>query len=121
MNPKNPQFKNLFFGISGITALAYGGKTASEAIKDVQVKKYSADVELDLQKRLVATELRNFKAKKDSAIEPLCEEFFAQKYTGKSPEELKIMADNILLKIAIPIFYYMLKYLHNETRKQFFF
>ncbi|MBQ7764919.1 hypothetical protein IJ384_06115 [bacterium] len=99
MNPKNPQFKNLFFGISGITALAYGGKTASEAIKDVQVKKYSADVELDLQKRLVATELRNFKAKKDSAIEPLCEEFFAQKYTGKSPEELKIMADNILFEI----------------------
>ena len=60
---------------------------------------YSADVELDLQKRLVATELRNFKAKKDSAIEPLCEEFFAQKASGKSPEELKIMADNILFEI----------------------
>ena len=99
MNPKNPQFKNLFIGISGITALAYGGKTASEAIRDVQVKKYSADVELDLQRRLVATELRNFKAKKDSAIEPLCEEFFAQKAKGKSPEELKIMADNILFEI----------------------
>lgn len=99
MNPKNPQFKNLFIGISGVSALAYGGKTASEAIKDVQVKKYSADVELDLQKRLVATELRNFKAKKDSAIEPLCEEFFAQKAKGKSPEELKIMADNILFEI----------------------
>ena len=99
MNPKNPQFKNLFFGISGISALAYGGKTASEAIKDVQVKKYSAEVELDLQKRLVATELRNFKAKKDSAIEPLCEEFFTQKAKGKSPEDLKIMADNILFEI----------------------
>ena len=99
MNPKNPQFKNLFFGISGISALAYAGKTASEAIKDVQVKKYSADVELDLQKRLVATELRNFKAKKDSAIEPLCEEFFVQIANGYSPEELKIMADNILFEI----------------------
>ena len=99
MNPKNPQFKNLFFGISGISALAYGGKTASEAIKDVQVKKYSAEVELDLQKRLVATELRNFKAKKDSAIEPLCEEFFTQKAKGKSPEDLKIIADNILFEI----------------------
>lgn len=99
MNPNNPQFKNLFIGISGISALAYGGKTASEAIKDVQVKKYSADVELDLQRRLVATELRNFKAKKDSAIEPLCEEFFRQKASGKSPEELKIMADNILFEI----------------------
>ena len=99
MNPNNPQFKNLFIGISGISALAYGGKTVSEAVKDVQVKKYSADVELDLQKRLVATELRNFKAKKDSAIEPLCEEFFTQKARGKSPEELKIMADNILFEI----------------------
>lgn len=99
MNPKNPQFKNLFFGISSVTALAYGGKTFFEAIKDVQVKKYSADVELDLQKRLVATELRNFKAKKESAIEPLCEEFFMQKTNGKSPEELKIMADNILFEI----------------------
>lgn len=99
MNPKNPQFKNLFIGISGISALAYCGKTTSEAVKDIQVKKYSADIELDLQKRLVATELRNFKAKKDSAIEPLCEEFFIQKEKGKSPEELKIIADNILFEI----------------------
>lgn len=99
MNPKNSQFKNLFVGISGITALAYCGKTATEAIKDVQVKKYSADVELNLQKRLVSTELRNFKAKKESAIEPLCEEFFIQKNNGKSPEELKVMADNILFEV----------------------
>jgi hypothetical protein len=99
MNPKNPQFKNLFFGISGITALAYGGKTFVEAVKDVQVKKYNAETELELQKRLVATELRNFKAKKESAIEPLCNEFFEQKANGKSPEELKIMADNILFEI----------------------
>ena len=99
MNPKNPQFKNLFFGIAGISALAYGGKAASEAVKEVQVKKYSADIELNLQKRLVATELRNFKAKKDSAIEPLCREFFIQKRQGKSPEELKVIADNILFEI----------------------
>ena len=99
MNPKNPQFKNLFFGIAGISALAYGGKSAAEAIKEVQVKKYSADIELNLQKRLVATELRNFKAKKDSAIEPLCKEFMLQKEQGKSPEELKVMADNILFEV----------------------
>ena len=99
MNPKNPQFKNLFFGIAGISALAYAGKAASEAVKEVQVKKYSADIELDLQRRLVATELRNFKAKKDSAIEPLCEEFFEQKRQGKAPQELKMIADNILFEI----------------------
>ena len=99
MNPKNPQFKNLFFGITGVSALAYGGKTLVEAVKEVEVKKYSAEVELNLQKRLIATELRNFKAKKESAIEPLCEDFFVQKTAGKSPEELKVMADNILFEI----------------------
>ncbi len=99
MNPKNPQFKNLFFGISGVSALAYGGKTLTEAVKEVQVKKYNAETELNLQRRLVSTELRNFKAKKESAIEPLCEEFFVQKARGKSQEELKIMADNILFEI----------------------
>ena len=99
MNPKNPQFKNLFFGIAGISALAYGGKAAAEAIKEVQVKKYNAQIELDLQNRLVSTELRNFKAKKESAIEPLCDEFFKQKANGKSREELKIIADNILFEI----------------------
>ncbi len=99
MNPKNPQFKNLFFGIAGISALGYGGKAAAEAVKEVQVKKYNADIELNLQKRLVATELRNFKAKKDSAIEPLCEEFMKQKREGKSPEELKVIADNILFEV----------------------
>ena len=99
MNPKNPQFKNLFFGIAGISALAYGGKTAAEAVKDVQVKKYNAEIELNLQKRLVSTELRNFKAKKESAIEPLCDEFMKQKQEGKSKKELKIIADNILFEI----------------------
>ena len=99
MNPKNPQFKNLFFGIAGVSALAYGGKTATEAVKDVQVKKYNAETELELQKRLVSTELRNFKAKKESAIEPLCDEFYLQKDAGKSKEELKIIADNILFEI----------------------
>lgn len=99
MNPKNPQFKNLFFGIAGVSALAYGGKSVVEAIKEVQVKKYNAEIELDLQKRLVSTELRNFKAKKESAIEPLCDEFFKQKQDGKSKEDLKIIADNILFEI----------------------
>ncbi len=99
MNPKNPQFKNLFFGIAGISVLAYGGKTAAEAVKDVQVKKYNAQTELELQRRLVSTELRNFKAKKESAIEPLCDEFYLQKDAGKSKEELKIIADNILFEI----------------------
>lgn len=99
MNPKNPQFRNLFFGITGISAIGYCGKVGTEALREVEVKKYNAETELNLQKRLVSTELRNFKAKKESAINPLCEEFYAQKRSGKSAEELKTIADNILFEI----------------------
>lgn len=99
LDTSNPLFKNLFFGITGVTALSYGGKAVGEAIKEVQVKKMNAETELDLQKRLVATELRNFKAKKDAAIDPLCEEFYNQLERGKPKEELKVIAENILFEV----------------------
>ncbi len=99
LDTDNKQFKQLFFGIAGITAIGYAGKLTGDAIKEVQVKKINAQTELDLQKRLVSTELRNFKAKKDSAINPLVEEFYKQKDAGKPQEELKVIADNILYEI----------------------
>lgn len=99
LDTSNPQFKQLFFGVTGVTAAGYGGKLIGDAIKDVQVKKINAETELDLQKRLVATELRNFKSKKDSAIQPLVDEFYRQVDAGKSKEELKVMAENILFEI----------------------
>lgn len=99
LNTDNRQFKQLFFGITGLSAISYGGKLAGDAIKEVQVKKINAETELDLQKRLVSTELRNFKSKKDAAIQPLVEEFYRQAANGKSKDELKVMADNILFEI----------------------
>lgn len=99
LDTSNPLFRNLFFGVTGITALSYGGNVLGEAVKDVQVKKINAQTELELQKRLVATELRNFKAKKDAAINPLCEEFYVQLNNGKPKEELKIIAENILFEV----------------------
>jgi len=99
LDTSNPQFKQLFFGVTGVTAAGYGGKLVGDAIKDVQVKKINAETELDLQKRLVATELRNFKSKKDSAIQPLVDEFYKQVDEGKSKPELKTMAENILFEI----------------------
>lgn len=99
LDTSNPQFKQLFFGVTGVTAAGYGGKLIGDAIKDVQVKKINAETELDLQKRLVATELRNFKSKKDSAIQPLVDEFYRQVDAGKSKAELKVMAENILFEI----------------------
>lgn len=99
LDTDNKQFKQLFFGIAGLSAAGYAGKLTGDAIKEVQVKKINAQTELELQKRLVSTELRNFKAKKDAAINPLIEEFYKQKEGGKSKEELKVIADNILYEI----------------------
>lgn len=99
LDTDNKSFKQLFFGITGLTAVSYGGKLIGDALKDVQVKKINAETEVNLQRRLVATELRNFKSKKDAAIQPLIEEFYCQAAHGKPREELKIMADNILLEI----------------------
>lgn len=99
LDTANPQFKQLFFGITGLTALGYGGKLVGDAIKEVQVKKINAETELQLQKRLVSTELRNFKSKKDAAIQPLVDEFYRQVDAGKSKTELKTMAENILFEI----------------------
>ncbi len=99
LDSDNKQFKQLFFGIAGLSAIGYTGKLTADAIKDVQVKKINAETELNLQNRLVSTELRNFKAKKDAAINPLVEEFYKQKQAGKPKEELKIIAENILYEI----------------------
>ena len=99
LDTDNKQFKQLFFGITGLTALSYGGKLAGDAVKEVQVKKLNAQTEIDLQNRLVSTELRNFKSKKEAAIQPLVDEFYKQAKNGKPKEELKIIADNILLEI----------------------
>lgn len=99
LDTSNPLFRNLFLGITGITAVSYGGKVLGEAVKDVQVKKINAQTELELQQRLVSTELRNFKAKKDAAINPLCDEFYVQLERGKPKEEMKVIAENILFEV----------------------
>lgn len=99
LDTENAQFKALFLGTTGLTALGYGGKLIGDAVKEVQVKKYNAQTELELQRRLVSTELKNFKSKKDSVVQPLMDEFYKQVKNGKPKEELKVMADNILLEI----------------------
>ena len=95
----NPYLKDLFFAMALISSTSFIAQQASEAMKDAAVIKENANTELELQKKLVEVEINNFKAKKQSAIEPLMEEFERKKKEGKPPEELKIMADNILLEI----------------------
>ena len=99
IEPDNKQFQQLFFGTTALAGVSYGGKIIGDAIKEVQVKKINAQTELDLQRRLVSTELRNFKAKKDAAVKPLIDEFYRQVDEGKPKEQLKTIAENILFEI----------------------
>ena len=99
IEPDNKQFQQLFYGTTALAAISYGGKVLGDAIKEVQVKKINAQTELNLQQRLVSTELRNFKAKKDAAVKPLIEEFYRKVDDGKPKEQLKTVAENILMEI----------------------
>lgn len=91
--------KNLFFALTAVTGIGYIGKTSIEAFKDVEVKKYNTETELELHKKLIKVELMNFKSKKNSSIEPLCDEFNRQAVQNKSTKELSKMADEILYEI----------------------
>ena len=95
----NPFLRNLFLAMATISSTSYIAQEAADAIKEVAVLKENAKTELNLQKRLVEVDINNFKAKKESAVAPLIEEFERQRKEGKAPEELKVMADNILLEI----------------------
>lgn len=89
----------LFASIMGVTATGYIGKQALDGIKQAEVIKTNAQTELDLQRKLVNVELKNFYAKKSSVINPLIDEFLIQAKNGKDSTDLKVMAENILLEI----------------------
>ncbi len=99
VNPESPLLKLVFAGMTAVTTIGYTGSKTVEAIKEAQVIKENAKTELDLQKRLVSVELKNFETKKRSVIEPLVEEFRIQAMQGKDKNELKTRAENILYEI----------------------
>ncbi len=99
LNPENKFNKYLFLAFSALSATGYVGSQAADAVKDVVVNRENAKSELNLKKRLVQTEINNFKAKKMSAINPMLDNFMYQVDHGKSKEELKELAENILIEI----------------------
>ena len=99
VNPHSPILKMVFAGMAAVTTVGYAGAKTVEAVKEAEVIKENAKTELDLQKRLVSVELRNFETKKRSVIEPLMEEFRIQAMNGKDKTELKTRAENILCEI----------------------
>lgn len=99
LNPENKFTKYIFGAFTFSSAIGYLFKQGMDAIKEVTVLKENAKTELDLRKRLVDTEIANFKAKKESAINPLVENFTKHANEGtKTKEELKQLADNILME-----------------------
>lgn len=99
LNPENKFNKYLFLCFSAISAIGYVGKEALDAVKDVIVNRENSKSELNLKKRLVEVEINNFKAKKLSAVNPHIDNFIAQYEANKPKEELKQMAENILIEI----------------------
>lgn len=99
LNPENKFNKYLFLCFSAISAASYVGKQIADAIKEVVVSRENSKSELELKKRLVETEINNFKAKKLSAVNPHMDNFILQLEAGKSKEELQQIAENILIEI----------------------
>ena len=99
VNPHSPLLKMVFGGMAAVTTVGYVGAKTVEAVKEAEVIKENAKTELDLQKRLVSVELKNFETKKRSVIEPLMDEFRVQAMNGKDKSELKTRAENILYEI----------------------
>lgn len=99
LNPENKFNKYLFLAFSAISSTGYVAHACADAIKNVTVGKQNAKSELGLRKNLVSTEINNFKSKKLSAINPLIDDFNLKLEKGKSKEELKELAENILTEI----------------------
>lgn len=99
LNPENKFNKYLFLCFSAISAVSYTAKQVAEAIKETIVNRENSKSELNLKKRLVETEINNFKAKKLSAVNPHIDNFICHLEAGKSKEELKQIAENILIEI----------------------
>ncbi|MCD7780421.1 MAG: hypothetical protein LUH05_07100, partial [Candidatus Gastranaerophilales bacterium] len=97
INPENKFTKYIFLSFTLSSAVGYLFQQGMDALKEYSVMKENAKTELDLRKRLVDVEIKNFKSKKESAITPLVDNFTKQANEGtKSKEELKELADNIL-------------------------
>ncbi len=90
----------LFAGLASITGLGYVGTKFVEANKEVQVEKAKADIDLDMNDKLVRVQLKNFKTKKESAVNPLIRNYKGYaKHAGTPKEVLKTTYNGIFDEI----------------------
>ncbi|MEI8377471.1 MAG: hypothetical protein WCF95_02935 [bacterium] len=98
MNIESKPLGVLAMAIAAVTGVGYVGEQSVNGMREAEVKKMNNETELNLHKRLINVELRNFKQKKESYIKPLLKEFKAQA-PQKSKAQLDSMAQNILYEI----------------------
>ena len=91
---------SLFAGLSAVTGLGYVGSKFVEANKEVEVKKAAAEINLDMQDKLVKVELKNFKKKKEAAVNPLIKDYsaYADKY-AQNTKGIKSRYNSIINEI----------------------
>ncbi|MBQ3311382.1 hypothetical protein IJG72_04820 [bacterium] len=99
VNPENKFLKAIFLSFATVSSVGYTVKQGFDALKEVAVSRENAKTELNLKKRLVQVEVENFKSKKKAAYMPMIDKFNIQLNSKKKPEELKSLAENILLEI----------------------
>ncbi len=99
IHPENKFTKYVFMSFTAVSVVGAIVENAFDMLKMVGVEKENAKTELNLKKRLVDVEIRNFKAKKDSAIQPLIADFNKKLKSGADKQELKQKAENILVEI----------------------
>ncbi|MBR6163765.1 hypothetical protein IKQ26_07755 [bacterium] len=99
IHPENKFTKYVFLSFTAVSVVGAIVENAFDMLKMVGVEKENAKTELNLKKRLVDVEIRNFKAKKDSAIRPLIDDFNKKLEAGADKQELRQKADNILVEI----------------------
>ena len=100
LNPKNKFTRYIFLAFTSSSVGGYLFKEVMDATKNAAVMRENAKTDLNLRKRLVDVEVANFRAKKESAVQPLVDKFTQQANdSNKSKEELKLLADNILTEI----------------------
>lgn len=100
LNPDNKFTKYIFTAFTASSGIGYTFEQAMNAVKETAVMSENAKTDLDLKKQLVAVEIESFKAKKESAINPLVDNFTKMANDEKkSKKELKQIADNILMEI----------------------
>ncbi len=86
MNPS--KFTGLLAtGMSAVAGIGYAGTKFVDGNREIQVKKANAQIDLDMNDKLVPVELENFLKKKEAAVSPLINDY--KTYSDSHSEDME--------------------------------